>query len=1007
MGPIAAWQRWIPLTAVLVLFACSPDRITTPSGDTAGEATAATGADIEGAVDVADLVGTRESPYGLLPPPPGLPAASAAPVGRSAAPPKGRAPLVYVWSGAGPPPATTAPSVRTLKAALKLVQPGGTIRMFDGTYDVMGLVVDRPVTIEAAPGADPVIKTKGSGAVGIFVSQVSAGTVTFRGIAYELSVVEGLQRIGILAQAEYDEVVIEDSRFEMETVFGESAIGVSAGASSAPGGRVEVRGSTFRGGTSGAYAVRGGHMDVFASDFSGHWFSGIQYQDRATGRADGNTLSDCGLVGCIRAPSAGPLEIVGNALSNDNAREVWYGIVVLEHPVIPGILPDVLIEGNHVLGTGGNDGDRAFDLDGIRVFRGEATIRDNTVSDAGHGVRVQELTATLSENAIRDAEVGIHVDGADARVSGLDNVVEASAMGIQTLDVGSVAIHSSDFTGYANNVADDLDADLTCNWWGSPYGPTSFTAPDPSVYTPWATEPVAGTFTTTCDGYPLTVVRVEAGVSDPTTSPPTFPTVAEAYDAVAAGGTILVADGVHVVRELFLDRSVTIEAEDDGLIKKKKVLDPVKRKLLRRPVIETDGAPTAFHIVADGETTVRSLRFIGATDPIIISEFGVEDPYDRVLIDDVVIELGEGFTSGVSAWPAVHPPDGRTIEVRRSAVFGGWRGLHVQPDVPNFVAVGNRLSTGDTPGSHAVGFSHGASGRLERNSLSACQGCINVGGGRPDEGGRRHRRQPDHHRPRRRHAQRHRGHRSGDQHRRQPREGDRRHPGPRRSLDLADHLQCDPHRERRHRRSSRQPRDRRLARLLHLGERRLGDRDEQRGRRHPHRSPRIRGRRTGDLQLQRLHRLPRSPARGRRHRLRRHLQLVGLVVRPVESRGERPGRLHALGRGFRGGNVHHHLQRRGVSPTQEFPLDGRRFDVRRRSAHPTPRPRGRRADDDSRRRRLRRLALRARAAPAAVHDRRPAPVRRHRIHSGRLDHRPGGGRADRRNQRLEGRGGPP
>ncbi len=83
----------------------------------------------------------------------------------------------------------------------------------------------------------------------------------------------------------------------------------------------------------------------------------------------------------------------------------------------------------------------------------------------------------------------------------------------EVLNLGGLAIHSSDFTNYSQPFGDATDfstMDFDCNWWGDAGGPEAVLGPinvAPFLYTPWATSLVAGTGTSTpgvppCDGGP-------------------------------------------------------------------------------------------------------------------------------------------------------------------------------------------------------------------------------------------------------------------------------------------------------------------------------------------------------------------------------------------------------------------------------------------------------------------------------------------------------------------------
>lgn len=213
-------------------------------------------------------------------------------------------------------------------------------------------------------------------------------------------------------------------------------------------------------------------------------------------------------------------------------------------------------------------------------------------------------------------------------------------------------------------------------------------------------------------GFPLVIVRQDPGAAQSiAASAPVVDNLADALDRVASGGTVRVMPGTYVVNGQPVDRPVTIVGAGS-----------------RPTLVPPDPMPEhsqALNIFAEGSTTIRNLHFEGFSVAI-----GISGTYDLVVIEDVRIEVPEGFNSGVDVFPPNHPTDAQTVVVQNSTVIGGWRGISAAEDVPDFRVIGNTLVGGTTPGSIAIGFSRGASGLIEGNMLSDCpQGCINVGGG--------------------------------------------------------------------------------------------------------------------------------------------------------------------------------------------------------------------------------------------------------------------------------------
>lgn len=274
------------------------------------------------------------------------------------------------------PAGTPGPVVGNFPDAIANVAPGGRIEVEAGTYVVEDVRVDKPVTIEPVEGARPLIRNE-SGQYSLFVEGVPSGTVTLRGLAFET--VSTARSDGIVgAYGEYDQVVIEESTFRAS---GEGERGVFAGASTVPGARVTVRGSTFEGGHLGVFAANA-RMDVSGSEFAEHTFSGIQYQQGASGRIEGNTSERCGPFGCIRVHQPAGVEVIGNRVSNEHGRQVDFGIRAWNGG-------RVVIRDNDVVGTGGSgreEADHAFKVGIVAQGLEEAVVADNRVAGGNRGI---------------------------------------------------------------------------------------------------------------------------------------------------------------------------------------------------------------------------------------------------------------------------------------------------------------------------------------------------------------------------------------------------------------------------------------------------------------------------------------------------------------------------------------------------------------------------------------------------------------------------------------------
>lgn len=395
------------------------------------------------------------------------------------------APVVHVSMDPDLPP-EGATVVGSLAEAMTHVAPGGRVVIYDGIHAVENLGVDRPVSFEAAPGSAPVIQVADVGGDvntrrGFNVA-VQAGTVSFNGLTIEMPA----GYAAILAQPA-DELMIDGVRF----VLGRDVTGalVAAGPATATS-RVTVRNVAVSGGMAGVLATVGARVDVAESEFSDQGFANIQYQLGASGRVEGNTISECGINGCIRAVGAEYVEIVGNGITTTHGRVTGYqqvtgqvraGIVVSNGTLeSQPSLARALIENNTIEGLGG-----------------WMAFLDAGLIAGGFG----RTEVVARGNIIRNALGGISVGGL-AELLGSDNRLETVYIAYNA-GSGTLVDNYSDVVDYAIAVSiglSDATIDARCNWWGSAAGPGDITGEGTLMvlYQPWAAAPVAGTGDRSC-----------------------------------------------------------------------------------------------------------------------------------------------------------------------------------------------------------------------------------------------------------------------------------------------------------------------------------------------------------------------------------------------------------------------------------------------------------------------------------------------------------------------------
>ena len=366
-------------------------------------------------------------------------------------------------------------SFNNFSDAVAWTAAGGIIEVCGGTYDATDIFITKTLTIRPKPAVTRPILTQHDTALASFIvdSMFDGGSVTIRGLQFN---VNGYS--GIFAQGVWDQLRVTNNRF---VIFDSSTTSLYAGASTVPGAKVQFDTNAVHGGEVGVF-VPGGHADVIYSEFDSTTFSGIQYQNGATGDIAWNTVTNCGEQGCIRARFVSGVNIHHNAVSSPWARRTIWGIIADTGAVI--------IENNTVTGIGGLgmptvDTSYAFRRAGIQVGLGlaptQGAVNRNTMSNAATGMIARNGTVLGSDNVISGVKRGFLTE-----VSGMLNVTD------------------SDITGYVNPWANAAGSTLTCNWWGSASGPSGIpAAPAGPSYIPWATAPTANAGTGACDGGPV------------------------------------------------------------------------------------------------------------------------------------------------------------------------------------------------------------------------------------------------------------------------------------------------------------------------------------------------------------------------------------------------------------------------------------------------------------------------------------------------------------------------
>lgn len=370
-------------------------------------------------------------------------------------------------------PTGDVPTYASMGSAYSAVATGGTIRVCDGVFRPGVTNITRAVTVEADPGATPVLD--GNTNPVFQVRNAGPGTITVRGLTFRNS------RWASIDVQGYDRVVIENSVFfpatdpqpEVSNPGNNTGVGYFAGVSvgQGAGNGVIVRNSTFSDGDIGVNTWGNAQVQVLDNTFTNLRNSAVHLGGASEGLVQGNVVNGCGPIRCIGAFGAAAV-ILGNTLTVDQAAPT--------QTAVHGTGSALTISDNVITGTGGSraPGDaESWPIRNAAILTnmsGTVVADGNTVAGAFAGLAVYGVTSfTGSNNAVRSTSTAL---------------VGYTA---------STTFRSNDITDYVTPVAGDAFAGAgaaTCNWWGSAAGPLNMPPSQPAnSYTPWETSPIAGT----------------------------------------------------------------------------------------------------------------------------------------------------------------------------------------------------------------------------------------------------------------------------------------------------------------------------------------------------------------------------------------------------------------------------------------------------------------------------------------------------------------------------------
>lgn len=207
-----------------------------------------------------------------------------------------------------------------------------------------------------------------------------------------------------------------------------------------------------------------------------------------------NEVDGCGYGQCIVAIARASGVIRNNRITARHGDRTRIGIVLSDGEAGNSAATDrgasFTVTGNVLTGLGGpadpapdDPASYAFSVSGLQA-EGHSTMR----ADA---------------NAVHGADIGMLVRTGSV-MEGERNRVNRVRAGIVAVDVGTRAtLRWNDITRYrrALDQSGHTGSDLTCNFWDTPAGPQNYSSSQgASLFSPWATEPVAASSGGTCSG---------------------------------------------------------------------------------------------------------------------------------------------------------------------------------------------------------------------------------------------------------------------------------------------------------------------------------------------------------------------------------------------------------------------------------------------------------------------------------------------------------------------------
>ena len=409
------------------------------------------------------------------------------------------------------PMAGVSSTFATIPAAIAAVNVGGVIRLCPQTINVASTItVSKPVTIEASvPATPPQIVISGTGLTGFVVAPNVQSSVTFRGIDFTLtggasSAIDlGTGQAPNFPPGSWWEVTIENNTFTMPNGVGRA---VRAFHTVYAHPKLTFQLNQTVGGTFPVVTLTGSStsdIEVLSNSFgAGTSVNAVLLQNEASANVSNNIFGACTVGGsCVRLDNVAAGVVSNNTMSVPSSTSTGAGIVARGG--------NTTIASNIILG-GGIVG-AATDTASYR-FKSAAILLQapSLVADFFDASGTTTATADVSMNTITNAATGIRILGGGISVTGSNNDISRvhSVVRVDNTSTtpSSLINHTNDFANFVTAIRFNWPSapgtiNVQCSWWGTAAGPSAFAVGVPvSMYSPFATAPVANGGTGLCNG---------------------------------------------------------------------------------------------------------------------------------------------------------------------------------------------------------------------------------------------------------------------------------------------------------------------------------------------------------------------------------------------------------------------------------------------------------------------------------------------------------------------------